>query len=255
MTKTEKFLKRIGLNPCTKIEHTYDFLKLIQYNSVITIPYENLDIINGKAISLDADDIFEKIVEQGRGGFCFELNALLSWFLKEVGFEVKDYLARYLRRETTIPVRRHRILAVKCTEGEYMCDIGVGQIAPKYPVKIVEDILQTQLDEQYKFEKDACLGWVLNDFSKGEWRKFIAFTEENQLEVDFIQPSFYCEKHPESIFNKTVMTAIKTPTGRKTINDREYKEFTGTNVSYIEENISDERLKELLEKEFFIKNI
>ena len=121
--------------------------------------------------------------------------------------------------------------------------------------KIVEDILQTQLDEQYKFEKDACLGWVLNDFSKGEWRKFIAFTEENQLEVDFIQPSFYCEKHPESIFNKTVMTAIKTPTGRKTINDREYKEFTGTNVSYIEENISDERLKELLEKEFFIKNI
>ena len=255
MTKVEKFLKRIGLRPDTKIEHTYDFLKLIQYNCVLTIPYENLDILRGKAISLAPDDIFEKIVEQGRGGFCFELNALLSWFFKEVGFEVKDYFARYLRGETALPMRRHRILVVKCAEGEYMCDIGVGQIAPKYPLLLAEGLVQSQFDEQYKFERDAFLGWVLYDLSAGKWREYIAFTEEAQLEVDFVQPTFYCEKHPQSVFNKAYMITIKTPTGRKTIDDRVYKEFTGEALSYIEENLSDARRNALLEKEFYLKNI
>ena len=255
MSKKEAFLKRIGLSPDMEVEHTYDFLKEVQLHCVLSIPYENLDILKGIPISLDAEDIYKKIVENNRGGYCFEVNALLSHMLKEMGFEVSSYFARYVRGEEDVPMRRHRIIAVTCENGTYMCDIGVGQIAPRYPVKMEEGLVQEQFGEQYRFEKDTDAGWVLFDDTKGEWMPYITFTEEKQYEIDFVQPSFYCEKHPDSVFNKAPMLAIKTLTGRKTVDGRTYKEFTGNELICIEEDISDERLKEILEKSFFLQDV
>jgi len=252
MQRYQAFLERIGLPVDLQIEKTYDFLKEIQYRAVLTIPYENLDILRGIPLSLDADALFEKIVEKKRGGYCFEVNALLSHMLKEMGFSVLSYFARYVRGEETVPMRRHRILAVECEDGLYMCDIGVGQIAPRYPVKMEEGLVQEQFGEMYRFEKDADAGWVLFDDTKGEWVPYITFTEEKQYEVDFIQPSFYYEKHPDSVFNKTYMLAIKTPTGRKTVDGNTYKEFTGTELTHIEENLPQDQLSEIVKREFLL---
>lgn len=74
------------------------------------------------------------------------------------------------------------------------------------------------------------------------------------FEVDFSVNSFYCETHPDSKFNKVPIIAIKSSSGRKTINDREFKIFEGNNIIHIEENVTDERFNELLVKEFSIKN-
>ena len=252
MTKIEKFLQRIGMNPDTKPVPNFEFLKNVQYNAVISIAYENLDILDKKPLKLDADSLFEKIDEKGRGGYCFEVNGLLSWFFKECGFEVTDYFARFLRGEKDIPMRRHRVLSVKCDDGDYFCDIGIGQIAPRLPVLMKEGLPQKQFGETYKFEKDKNLGWVLYDLHNGEWRQFISFTEEKIYEIDFVQPSVYCELHPDSVFNKAPMIAIKTPDGRKTIDDKTYKVFVGNELAYIEENVSKERFDELLIKEFNI---
>ncbi len=76
---------------------------------------------------------------------------------------------------------------------------------------------------------------------------------EIKFTYDFIQPSFYCEMHPDSKFNKAPIIALKTPDGRKTVNGREFKKFLGEDVVHIEENISDERLVEILSDEFNIK--
>ena len=46
-----------------------------------TVPYENFDILKGTPLSLDIEDLFEKIVVNHRGGYCFELNALFRWLL------------------------------------------------------------------------------------------------------------------------------------------------------------------------------
>lgn len=252
MTKTQLFLERIGLSADTKITKNYEFLKLIQYNSVLNIAYENLDILDKKPLKLDAQSLFEKIVTNKRGGYCFEVNALLSWFFKENGFEVKDYFARFLRGEKEIPMRRHRILTVKCDDGVYFCDIGIGQTAPRYPVKLEVGLVQEQFGESYKFEKDE-RGYVLYDLHKGEWREFISFTEDIAYEIDFVQPSFYCEAHTDSVFNKAPMLAIKTSDGRKTIDGRTYKVFAGDTLLHIEEDITDERFGELIYNEFKIQ--
>ena len=246
------YMKRIGVSEKDDIEHTYEFLKWLQYCHVTAVPYENLDMISGVSISLEIKDVYHKVVEQQRGGCCFELNCLFAWLLKEMGFEVKSYLARYLRNETGVPVRRHQILLVTCDDGEYICDVGVGQQSPRYPLKFVHGIVQTQFGEKYKFERDNELGWILFDYHKGEWKRFYSFTQEEQYDIDFIQPLFYCEKHPDSAFNKVMVVAVKTKGGRKTLHDRTYKEFVADKLICLEQHLEQERMIEILQQEFFL---
>lgn len=252
MNKTEAFLARIGLAD-TPIAHTKEFLGLVQTACVLTIPYENLDILRGKPISLATEDIYRKIVTEHRGGYCFELNALLHHMLAEMGFDVRSRFARYLRGESKIPFRRHRIVTVTMEDGaEYMVDIGVGQIAPRLPLKLVEGEVQEQNGETYRLTRDAELGWVLWDLHKGQWRQYVSFTTEMQVEEDFIPASFWCEKHPDSPFNKDNMIAIKTPDGRRTVDGNVYKEFVGETCTH-EETMDAARTAQVLDTVFGLR--
>ena len=40
--------------------------------------------------------------DQHRGGYCFEVNGLLGWALRELGFEVTRHSARFARPACTI---------------------------------------------------------------------------------------------------------------------------------------------------------
>lgn len=144
-------------------------------------------------------------------------------------------------------------MEVTLNDKKYIMDVGMGQAAPKYPIILEENLVQEQLGESYKFVIEDGLGWVLYTLSKGQWTKLYCFTEEVQYEIDFYLPSFFCERHPSSKFNKTPMVAIKTENGRKTINDREFKVFDKGELIHIEKNMTDERLYEVLDKDFNIE--
>lgn len=249
---TTAYLRRIGLSRAD-VSYTYDFLRQLQQHHICTVPYENLDILDGIPISLDPEQLYDKIVTRHRGGYCFELNGALSALLKALGFSVTNYMARFLKNETTIPVRRHRVVAVTCEGKRYICEVGIGQNAPRVPLLLQAGGEQSADGEAYRFEQEPFLGWVLYERKDGRWSRYYSFTEEEQLDIDFIQPSFYCEKHAESPFRQTLMVAIKTPTGRRAINGRDYKVFCGDELISIEKNISDERLHTVLAEYFGIE--
>ncbi|MDR1630117.1 MAG: arylamine N-acetyltransferase [Oscillospiraceae bacterium] len=231
-----QYFERIGLVYNRTEPRTAALLDKIQYAHVTHVPYENIDILNGIPISLDTDRLFEKIVLRGRGGYCFELNGLLGWLLRELGFEVKDCMARFLRAETEIPMRRHRILLVTTEDKKtFICDVGVGSVAPRLPVPFVFGEVFEQFGEQYRLRKDNFFGTVLEEFYKGAWRDVFGFTAEPQLDIDYVMPSFYCEKHPDSIFNKSFMVSLKTETSRVTMDNFTYKEFEGDRIALVEE--------------------
>lgn len=250
MTKIQQFFLRIGMDPDTPIEYSVDFLGQIQQSCVTSIAYENLSILQKCPLDLSPEGIYDKIITRGQGGYCFELNGLLSFMLKEMKFAVTERFSRFLRGETSIPMRRHRITVVTLEDGDYMMDIGVGQVAPRSPLKIEAGLIQVQGQETYKFEKDLVHGWILYDLHLGHWREYICFTDDVAYDVDFLQPSFFCEAHPDSVFNKAPMLAIKTSDGRCTIDGQTYKVFRGDELLSIEENISDDRMNELLHQVF-----
>lgn len=87
----------------------------------------------------------------------------------------------------------------------------------------------------------------------GMWREYLAIPDDAAYPVDFLQPSFFCENHPESVFNKQRMIAIKTETGRKTIDASTYKVFEGERLTEIHENLLDIQIDEILKKEFMLR--
>ena len=226
-----KYFDRIGLELPETIVPNSELLCKLQFAHCTAVPYENLDMMRGIPTSLEEDALFEKIVENRRGGLCFELNGSFGNLLRALGYGVTDLAARYLRGETTIPMRRHRVLKVQAIDGVWLCDVGIGEICPRKPVALLEGVVQEQLGECYRLEKDGFLGWVLMDYHKGAWRRFYSFTEEPQLIVDYIAPNFYCEQHPDSPFNKDEMFSLKTPEGRITLDGSIYKEFKGDTVT------------------------
>ncbi len=246
-----RYLERIGMRP-EDVSHTYEFLKKLQQSHICSVPYENLDILNQQPIDLSKAALFEKIVTNHRGGYCFELGAAVAMLLCALGFETQSYLGRFLRGEKEIPVRRHRVVVTACEGNRYVVEVGIGIEAPRVPLLLQEGIEQKCSNGSFCFSRDAFLGWVLHEKVDGKWQPYYSFTEEEQLDIDFIQPSFYCEKHPASPFNKSPMVAIKTPDGRRAINDRDYKVFQNGELIHIEENITDARLYEILENDFGI---
>ncbi len=252
--QAEKFLERMGLDK-SFVNHAPDaeLLNKLQYAFVTTVPYENLDILHNIPLKLDEESLYDKIVNRKRGGFCFEVNSLYNNLLNALGYKSLSCFARYLRGEQGIPMHRHRVLIVESDDldGRYFTDVGIGERAPRLALKLEEGLVQEQYGEIYKFEKDEFLGWVLWDCYKGEWGKFMSFTEDPQVDADYIGTSFYCEKHPDSPFNKGNMLAIKTADGRITMSNDEFRIFTPGNV-YAKTMETDEEYKELLSKYFGI---
>ncbi|WP_170409384.1 arylamine N-acetyltransferase family protein [Ruegeria atlantica] len=120
------------------------------------VAFENIDQQLGVPVSFDPSDVFEKVVLQQRGGWCFELNTLFSWVLQEIGFEVA-YLAGYVGLEKPSPDQApdHMLLKVECDE-QLLVDVGFGGAmsapVPLKPIKVSQqpyDITLAAQNEGY----------------------------------------------------------------------------------------------------------
>ncbi len=249
----EKYLARIGISSDIPRVPTYEFLKELQLAHLYSVPYENIDIINGVPINLEIEKIYEKIVVGRRGGWCFELNCLFSALLFELGFNTKNYLARFWRGEEGIPIHRHRVTAVFVNGKTYISDVGIGSVSPRIPLLLEPGLVQEYFGESYRFEKEADFGWVLYEFRHGVWERYFSFTDEPHYDADFVAISYFCEHHFTSKFNKSYIVALKTKTGRKCVDGHDFKEFSGNELIRTEENMSEERTRELFFGEFGLK--
>ena len=64
--KVKKYFERMGLELPEQIVPDSALLRELQFAHCTHIPYENLDIIRGIPLSLDVDDLYKKIVEEGK---------------------------------------------------------------------------------------------------------------------------------------------------------------------------------------------
>lgn len=248
--QAKDYLNRIGFEGAA--EPTLDTLNRLQHAHLHTVPYENLDILNGVPLSLEIPHLFDKIVTRGRGGYCFELNGLFGWLLEELGFRVTHYFGRFWRDEEVVPsMRRHRILRVELEGSSYIVDVGAGAAAPRWPLQLLDGLEQVQQEECYRFVEDRVYGWMLEEKKGEEWRQIYSFTEEPNLPIDYVTTSYWCENSPESKFRQAAMVAIRTEKGRNTIAGKEFRIFDSDSVEDFEPD-RDDHYKECLRKYFGI---
>ncbi|HEY5961636.1 MAG TPA: arylamine N-acetyltransferase [Polyangiaceae bacterium] len=227
----DRYCARIGYRG--PLRATLDTLNAIIYAHVQTIPFENLDVLLGRAISLDLAAIEQKLLEHGRGGYCFEHNTLLLSVLAQLGFEVTPISARVRigRARDEIPSRTHVFLRIDHEQGTWLADVGVGGLSPTSALRLVADTEQQTPHELRRILREGA--W--SEFSMrapdarllhqakllDQWHDVYEFTLEPMPAIDRELGNWFTSAHPNSHFRSKLMVARATPTGRVTLLNRE----------------------------------
>ena len=124
----ERYLERIALSAAPTLDLAG--LTELQYAHLGSVPFENLDVLDGTRVHVGTEWSLDKIVERGRGGWCFELNGAFAALLSALGFEVA-LLGAAVLLEGPSAVVDHLTLEVALDE-PYLVDVGFGDsfIAP-----------------------------------------------------------------------------------------------------------------------------
>lgn len=214
----DRYLHRIGYDGSR--EPVLATLQGLQRAHLTSVPYENLDLLYRRPCSLATSVMYDKIVNQRRGGYCFELNGMFTWLLREMGFTVSEYFGRWLLGEAlAVPKRRHRILRVDLPEGHYVADVGVGRVCPLTPLRLAPDLVQEREGVNYRIVADEIHGWIVQVEVEGKYENFYSFTEDPQQAIDFTYPHYYCATHPDSPFIAKTMVHMTTSLGRNSVAD------------------------------------
>src|SRR5260370_11127318 len=125
--KVPVYLRRIGYaGPVTR---TLETLRSIHRAHLETVPFENLDISLARPIVLDLERFVQKIVEENRGGFCYELNGAFAALLRKMGYRVTLLSARGARKDGSAgPEFDHLALRVDLDQS-WLADVGLGNVS------------------------------------------------------------------------------------------------------------------------------
>jgi N-hydroxyarylamine O-acetyltransferase len=193
----EAYLERIGHSG--GLDPTVETLTAIHRAHVLSIPFENLDILLGRAIRLDLASLQTKLVHDRRGGYCFEHNALFAAVLEHLGFEVTGLAARVSMGEERSTPRTHMILGVDIEGTRWLADVGFGGDTLLEPVSFVDGEPVQQAAWAFRLVNDGDVR-VLFGLRAERWLDLYSFTEEPQLPVDYEVANHYTSTWSRSPF-------------------------------------------------------
>lgn len=213
----KKYLNRIGIDFIP--EPTVENLALIQKAHLQHIPYETCDIALRHVIpSMEIKDIYEKIVVQKRGGYCFELNGLFAWLLRQLGYNVRESFGRWHFSETDpVPMRRHRVIQVFFEQETYIADAGVGRPTALTPLCLKPGIEQERNGMIFRIMEDPILGYAVQVNTPEGFQNFFSFQDKVDMPQDFVYVNYYLATHEDSLFRKKLMVNLPSPEGRRSI--------------------------------------
>lgn len=196
-----------------------EYLDRLVYAHQRYIVFENLDsYVYHRPVSLEIGKLFEKIILGGRGGFCFELNALLTQLLRDLGYRAYGCMARILRNKDFIPPVLHRGILIELEGRRYFCDVGYGGPMPPGALAVEDQAVLEKYGESYRMERADEVWWTLSRRTSGGCReKVIQFYTVPQREVNFIPISGYCANSPDSVFTQKLFLNRRTGRGSVSI--------------------------------------
>ena len=146
---SEAYLARLGLAapPSSLAE--------LQVAHLLAVPFENLDIVAGREISMEPDAIWDKVVTRRRGGFCYELNGLFARLLEALGYPVTLLSARVIS-DDDVENFEYAHLTLRVEDGEsWLVDVGFGDtFREPIPLRPDTDFVDS-LGRTYRFQVDG----------------------------------------------------------------------------------------------------
>lgn len=229
MSRFEQYLQRIGyassLEPnsgSSSLEPNLKTLIALHRAHLRAIPYENLDIHLGRPLTLDFEAIFEKIVLNRRGGWCYEQNSLLAWALRELGYEVQMISGAVGRDAKGESAEGNHLVLLVQLEQPYIADAGFGD-GPLEPIPLREGTYRQGFLE-YRLSREG-ERWFFHNHPHGGAQGF-DFTLKARHISEFAERCHYLQTSPESGFVRTTVCQTLTPDSLVTLRGAVLKTLT-----------------------------
>jgi N-hydroxyarylamine O-acetyltransferase len=195
-----EYLARTGFTdtPAPDIET----LTALHSAHVAAIPFENIDPLLGRPVSLDIAALQEKMVRGRRGGYCFEQNMLFRAALEAIGFRVRGLAGRVRWMsppDAPLGPRTHMLLKVDLADGAYLADVGFGGCLLDRPLRLKPGMEQETAAGAYRLAGSGGQ-FSLDARQPGGWRTAYMFDLTPQENSDYEMANWYSSTHPRSIF-------------------------------------------------------
>src|SRR5579862_5358971 len=195
---------------------TAETLRAIHRAHLLTVPFENLDIALGRTIAIDEAAIIRKIVEQRRGGFCYELNGAFAALLRALEFRVTLLSARVSRAGGGEgPEFDHLTLRVDL-EQPWLADVGFGESFLE-PLRLVPGTEQEDSAGKFRLQPFGERLQLEKLSPNRIWKRQYSFARQPRNLEDFAAMCFYHQTSPESHFTQNRISTRATTDGRITL--------------------------------------
>jgi N-hydroxyarylamine O-acetyltransferase len=188
-------------------EASLETLRAIHALHPAAIAFENLDPLMRRPVRIDPDSIQQKLIQGGRGGYCYELNGLLGHVLRALGFAVTGLSARALfGHQLASTPRTHMVLRVVTQDGPYIADTGFGSRTLSAPLSLEREGEQVTPHGAFRLVR---VGTHLEEQAliDGEWRSLYRFSLEEQTHEDYQVCNWYHSTYPQSPFTNRLMVS------------------------------------------------
>ncbi|KQV57692.1 MULTISPECIES: arylamine N-acetyltransferase [unclassified Caulobacter] len=228
-------------------EPTMATLRAITQKHPDAIPFENLDVLLGRGISLAPADIDAKLISAGRGGYCYEQNGLLKRVLETLGFQVEGLMARvkWMLPEDAPPrPRSHQVLGVAIDGETWLADAGFGGCVLTAPLRLFSDAVQDTPNGKFRIVDTETNGvaerQVQADLS-GRWAPLYQVSKGGWAEIDYEQANYFTYTHPSSHFTWSMTVGRTTPTARYALKNNRFthRDITGAVVEQRDLSVSE----------------
>jgi N-hydroxyarylamine O-acetyltransferase len=187
---------------------TLETLRAVVAAHSSAISFENIDVLLDRPPKLDLGSLQNKMIANGRGGYCFEQNILFRAGLRSLGFDVTSLLARVVRGLPIDAPRpaTHMVLRIELPEGAFLADVGFGNATPTAPLALAPGLEQKTPHEKMRFipvGQELTLQSRLGD----NWEHIYRVVSLPRVDAEFEICNWFTATHPDSPFRNNLIAA------------------------------------------------
>jgi len=215
----DTYFARIGYHGPTN--RSLETLRQLHKQQSFTIPFENLDIHLGRPIKIDPASIVAKLVDEKRGGYCYELNGLFELVLERLGFTYTTLAARNAMSPSV--QKSHKLLLVNVEQQSWLADVGFSGIGLVEPIPFEPETEFHQYNDTFRVKAIAPPVYHFQRKLPDGWQSLYTFTLEEYYPADYRMMNYFNSTSPDSMFTNRRMCGIPTPEARVLLTNFELK--------------------------------
>ena len=221
LTDSRLYLQRLGY--ASPPPPTLQTLRDLQLRHVCTFAFESLSTLMHAPVPIDLPSVERKVLHEGRGGYCYELNQLFLALLLELGFDARGITGRVVigGPPDAHTGRTHRLSLVTLDGVRYITDVGFGGMVPSSPLQLDTEAPQATSHEPYRLTLNQG-SYTLWAQVGEEWRGLYVFDLQTQADIDYEIGNWYVSTHPGSPFVGQLKAALLAPGKRHTLANARY---------------------------------